>query len=78
MRRLNSVVFPAPFGPRITRRSPTGTAKLTLTARYNDLADVERDLEFDYARNRGKSRLEWEKSRHAVQAGWDRIGPTWE
>ena len=43
-----------------------------------EFADVERDLEFDYAKNRGKSRLEWEKSRHAVQAGWERIGPTWE
>lgn len=38
-----------------------------------EFADVGRDLEFDYAKNRGKSRLEWEKIRQAVRAGWDRI-----
>jgi hypothetical protein len=37
--------------------------------------EVEKDLEFDYARNRGKSRLEWEKNRHAARAAWDRFDP---
>lgn len=35
--------------------------------------EVERDLEFDYARNRGKSRLDWEKNRHAARAAWERF-----
>lgn len=35
--------------------------------------EVEGDLEFDYARNRGKSRLDWEKNRHAARAAWDRF-----
>jgi hypothetical protein len=35
--------------------------------------EVEGDLEFDYARNRGKSRLEWEKNRHAARAAWERL-----
>lgn len=35
--------------------------------------EVERDLEFDYARNRGRSRLEWDKSRHAARAAWERL-----
>jgi len=37
--------------------------------------EVENDLEFDYARNRGKSRLEWEKNRHAARAAWERFDP---
>jgi hypothetical protein len=40
--------------------------------------EVERDLEFDYARNRGKSRLEWEKNRHAARAAWERFDPDTE
>lgn len=35
--------------------------------------EVERDLEFDYARNRGKSRLDWEKNRYAARAAWQRF-----
>jgi hypothetical protein len=35
--------------------------------------EVERDLQADYERNRGKSRLDWESNRHAVRAGWDRL-----
>jgi hypothetical protein len=35
--------------------------------------EVEGDLEFDYARHRGKSRLEWDKNRHAARAAWDRF-----
>lgn len=44
-------------------------------ARYegNTFDEVERDLEFDYARNRGRSRLEWEKNRHAARAAWERF-----
>jgi len=37
--------------------------------------EVENDLEFDYARNRGRSRLEWEKNRHAARAAWQRLDP---
>jgi hypothetical protein len=40
--------------------------------------EVEKDLEFDYARNRGKSRLEWEKNRHAARAAWERFDPDTE
>jgi uncharacterized protein YcfJ len=44
-------------------------------ARYSGrtFEEVERDLQADYERNRGKSRLDWENNRHAVRAGWDRI-----
>lgn len=35
--------------------------------------EVERDLEFDYARHRGKSRLDWDKNRHAARAAWERF-----
>jgi uncharacterized protein YcfJ len=35
--------------------------------------EVEGDLEFDYARNRGKSRLDWDKNRHAARAAWERF-----
>ena len=44
-------------------------------ARYSgrNFDEVERDLQADYERNRGKSRLDWETNRQAVRAGWDRI-----
>ena len=44
-------------------------------ARYSgrNFDEVERELQSDYERNRGKSRLDWENNRHAVRAGWDRI-----
>jgi hypothetical protein len=44
-------------------------------ARYSGRTfdEVERDLQADYERNRGKSRLDWQNNRHAVRAGWDRI-----
>jgi hypothetical protein len=44
-------------------------------ARYqgSTFDEVERDLEFDYARNRGRSRLEWDKNRHAARAAWERF-----
>ena len=35
--------------------------------------DVERDLQVDYERNRGKSRLEWNQNRRAARDAWDRI-----
>jgi len=35
--------------------------------------EVERDLQTDYQRNRGQSRLEWENSRHAARAAWNRV-----
>jgi hypothetical protein len=37
--------------------------------------EVEKDLEFDYAKNRGKSRLDWDKNRHAARSAWDRVPP---
>ena len=37
--------------------------------------EVERDLEFDYAHNRGSSRLDWDKNRHAARAAWERFDP---
>ena len=36
----------------------------------------ERDLQRDYARNRGASQLEWAKNRHAVRAAWERFEHT--
>jgi hypothetical protein len=49
-------------------------------ARYrgHTFDEVERDLEFDYARNRGKSRLDWDKNRHAARAAWERFDPDTE
>lgn len=38
--------------------------------------EVERELEADYARHRGRSRLGWEKGRHAARAAWDRFDAT--
>jgi hypothetical protein len=35
--------------------------------------DVERDLESEYNRSRGSSRLEWDKARPATRAAWDRV-----
>ena len=35
--------------------------------------EVERELQADYTRNRGQSRLEWEKNRHAARAAWTRF-----
>jgi hypothetical protein len=35
--------------------------------------EVERELQRDYSRNRGASRLDWSKNRHAARAAWDRI-----
>jgi len=36
-------------------------------------AQVARELEVDYSRNRGASRLGWEKNRYAARAAWDRF-----
>jgi len=36
-------------------------------------AEVERDLEAEYNRSKGASRLEWERARHATRAAWDRV-----
>jgi hypothetical protein len=38
--------------------------------------DVEQELEADYNRNRGASRLAWEKCRAAARAAWDRFDAT--
>jgi len=38
--------------------------------------EVERELAREYLRNRGDSRLEWAKNRHAARAAWERFdGP---
>ena len=34
---------------------------------------AERDMQRDYSRNRGASRLDWAKNRHAARAAWERI-----
>ncbi len=38
--------------------------------------EVERQLEADYNRNRGSSRLAWDKCRRAARAAWDRFDAT--
>lgn len=38
--------------------------------------EVEHELEQDYNRCRGSSRLAWEKCRHAARAAWDRFDAT--
>jgi hypothetical protein len=35
--------------------------------------DVENDLATDYQARRGKSRLGWDRAKHAARAAWDRI-----
>jgi len=49
-------------------------------ARYagRNYEDIERDLEVDYNRNRGSSRLGWDKNRHAARAAWQRFDPDTE
>ena len=38
--------------------------------------EVERELQREYQRNRGNSRLDWAKNRHAARAAWERLdGP---
>ena len=38
--------------------------------------EVERELSREYQRNRGESRLDWAKNRHAARAAWERFdGP---
>jgi hypothetical protein len=46
--------------------------------RYRDAAfeDVESDLEDDYRRGRGTSRLEWDDARDATRAAWTRVRGT--
>lgn len=39
-------------------------------------SEIERDLQRDYQRNRGKSQLDWAKNRHAVRAAWERFDRT--
>ncbi len=35
--------------------------------------DIESDLEREYERGKGKSRLTWEKAKNATRAAWDRV-----
>ena len=41
-----------------------------------DFDSAERDLEREYNANRGKSRLGWNKAKHASRAAWDRVERT--
>jgi len=47
-------------------------------ARYEGLSfdDAERDLEADYNRYRGTSKLGWDRNRPAARAAWDRFDAT--
>ena len=47
-------------------------------ARYEgrSFEEVERELEAQYNRSRGTSRLGWERSRAAARAAWDRFDAT--
>jgi hypothetical protein len=47
-------------------------------ARYEgrSFGEVERELEADYNRHRGTSRLGWDKNRQAARAAWDRFDAT--
>ena len=49
-------------------------------ARYVGRAyeEIERELETYYNRNRGSSRLGWDKNRHAARAAWQRFDPDTE
>ncbi|HVT36597.1 MAG TPA: hypothetical protein VHE37_13495, partial [Nevskiaceae bacterium] len=44
-------------------------------ARYQGRSfdEVERDLEVDYNRAKGKSRLSWEHAKQATRRAWDRL-----
>jgi hypothetical protein len=47
-------------------------------ARYEgrSFGEVERELEAEYDRRRGTSRLGWDKNRRAARAAWDRFDAT--
>ena len=47
-------------------------------ARYEgrSFSEVERELEADYNRHRGASRLGWDKNRRAARAAWERFDVT--
>lgn len=38
--------------------------------------EVEKDLEKEYSRNRGSSRLDWQGARPAARSAWDRLSST--
>jgi hypothetical protein len=47
-------------------------------ARYEGRSfdEVERELEAEYNRSRGSSRLGWDRNRHAARAAWERFDAT--
>jgi len=47
-------------------------------ARYEGrrFQEVERELQADYERRRGASRLDWDRGREAARAAWDRFDAT--
>jgi hypothetical protein len=47
-------------------------------ARYEgrSFEEVERELEAEYNRSRGASRLGWDRNRHAARAAWERFDAT--
>lgn len=53
------------------RAGYSGYGKYRATGRTFDTAQA--DLEQEYNRTKGKSRLAWDKARHATRAAWDRV-----
>lgn len=53
------------------RTGYTGYAKYGSAG--SDFESAQTDLERDYYRTTGKSRLGWDKAKHATRAAWDRV-----
>ena len=55
--------------------APAYRAGYTGRAQYagRKFAEVERDLESSYNSLKGKSKLGWDKAKHATRAAWDRV-----
>ena len=41
--------------------------------RGRSFEECERELQADYNRNRGRSRLPWDRGKHAARAAWERF-----
>ena len=44
--------------------------------RGRSFEECERELQAEYNRNRGRSRLPWDRSKHAARAAWERFTAT--
>ena len=42
-------------------------------SRGRTFEECERELQAEYNRNRGRSRLPWDRSKHAARAAWERF-----